>query len=52
MKLTNLGVQFLPVTLAAVSPVFYFLGSNALAITCIVLALLTFSMLLQIEKSE
>lgn len=46
MKLTNIGVQLLPVIFALSSPVFYGFGSVAFAVACLVLAVITFTMLL------
>lgn len=46
MKLTNIGVQLLPLIFAVSAPVFYAFGSLAYAIACTVLALITFTMLL------
>lgn len=46
MKLTNLGVQLLPVVFALNCIGFYALGSIAGSITCGALAMVSFTMLL------
>ena len=52
MKLTNIGVQLLPVVLAICSPIFYGFGSIPFAIACLLLSVVTFSMILQTEKEK
>lgn len=52
MKKTNTAVQLLPVILALNGIGFYALGSVAGAISCIVLAVVTFTMLLNIDNTK